>query len=226
MFQNLLESKMPSERRRYTDEVTLKTLHTSTCKSDRSMRATLLLMTIKKSTIQSYVTEARRFIRWIDCHSLSWKTDANGRRTFTLPTSVAELQPLDKVYCDNSNYEEVFVSLGKVDLERFTKYIYAHAVDHPISFDKLRAAIRLGQMIHPFHTWATSELARSLEKGARNLAIASNTLRDGRKRGTLDDNMIKVLLRTATLVNETMAEAMRVQIVAALRISELLSLRA
>lgn len=186
-------------------------------KTIRSIMGSSMTNSIKSSTFLSYRTEARRLLKW---HYALAEVSTDKENRLRIPTSMKEpsIEHLEHI-------EEEFLTLGEIcTKETFFTFMMTHAVMKSISFAKVRAALRLAQVLAcRDDIWAMGESAKAAEKSAYR--TAQLRFSQNKRRGTLDKQMVSQLLNFASKRHPEVFDAMRVQITGGFRIGELVRIK-
>lgn len=199
----------------YTAQTILDVHATIANKSSEDIRADILACSIKRSSLNAYHSEVIKMISWARlCRLVEERNDPNFRPT------VAEFTLFQPTTSKERDFKTLALEFRRED---FFSFYYAHAQCHPFQFGRMRAALRLAQMMAGVEIWACWEEFKTAEKGATHKA-ANNSTYGTRLRGTLSNDMLDNLISWVRERNAFMADAMAIQVGACLRISELIKL--
>lgn len=181
------------------------------------LRSSLLIVSVKQSTLKTYYTEVKKLLTWSNVRRA---VAAKLVDTPNYKLTVEDAQPLQK---EQGIMEDDFVTLGSTfTQDDFITFMSAHGAHHPLQFDRIRAVIRLGQMMAGVPIWACDEISKTMEHAAYNMAIVAEPRIP---RGTLTSKMVLDLVAWVRVRNPRAADAMIIQFSACLRIDELTNLR-
>lgn len=186
-------------------------------RSDDDIYRSLMAASVKKATLKGYRTECKRLLSWITTFD-QIKLDSSGKYRMPGPGLREYKAPKEE-----GSLEEDFVKLGRTCTRiHYFSFLYSHSQVHPLQFKRIRATIRLGQLMARVEVWATSQDSMTAEKAAQRLGqIKSQSTR----RATLDEEMLSIIIIEAKKKNQGMARAMTVQAYGCFRISELIGMR-
>lgn len=200
---------------RYTDEVANAAIRQIEGQTEDEIRAFVYKYSVRKSTLDSYRSDARRLRRWM-ATMLTASTDAEGRWRFPAGPTLPPVPDLATV-------EEEFIELGRqFTPSMFMALIRGHVPHFNLQYRRIRATLRLAQLMAGCTVWASEPQYITAEKAGYH--ARQGFIPDSRRRGTLTLPMATALFRWAEKRNPAIAEAMQVQFYAGLRISELVSL--
>lgn len=182
-------------------------------KNPKEVRTELLASSVKPSTLDSYASEVRKLAVW--CHTPSAYVVKDGKIGLT---GVLEANEID-IYTAEKGALCAFVG-ERFKKEDFPLFLAGHIGVAPISYRKLRCALILCQRMAMTDTWAADEDYVIMQKAACKLSQ-----RVGARRGTLEGDMIPMLLEYARSKDPLVHEVMVVQMGGGFRIGEILRLR-
>lgn len=180
------------------------------------IRANLLACSVKRSSLDTYHSEVLKLISWARLSRLKES------RRVTDPNFVVTVEHF-QLYKPRGTKEQDFVILAnECTLDDYFSFCSAHAQSRNTQFGRIRAALRLAQMMAKKEVWACVEECKAAEKGAIYMAILCGVQPGPRLRGTLSEQMLADLISWVRARNTFMADAMAIQMGACLRISELI----